>query len=90
MSGDFPTDILAKRKLLLDRVEQIGVTPHEPGAKSEGLATLAPEAAKALRESGMFRLKLCTELGVPRPISPTRAPFRRRHLGGHGHLSFCG
>jgi len=63
MIDRFPEDTPAKRKLLLDRVEKIGPILRESGPKSEELGTLAPEAVKALRDSGMFRLKLCAELG---------------------------
>ncbi len=63
MTLKFPQDTAAKRKLLLDRVEAIGPILRKSGPKSEELGTLAPEAIKALREAGMFRIKLCTELG---------------------------
>ncbi len=63
MTDDFPKDALAKRKLLLERVEAIAPTLRALGPKSEELGTLAPEAVVALREAGLFRLKLCTELG---------------------------
>jgi len=63
MTEEFPKDPAAKRKLLLDRVEKIAPILRESGPKSEELGMLAPEAVKALREAGMFRLKLCTELG---------------------------
>jgi indole-3-acetate monooxygenase len=59
----FPKDQTAKRALLLDAVAGIGETLRASGAKSEELGTLAPEAVKALRESGMFRLKLAHEMG---------------------------
>jgi alkylation response protein AidB-like acyl-CoA dehydrogenase len=60
---EFPKDIAAKRKVLLDGVERIGETLRASGPKSEEIGTLAPEAVKALREAGMFRLKLPHELG---------------------------
>jgi indole-3-acetate monooxygenase len=56
--GEFPSDQKAKRQLLLARVEEIGKTLQESGAKSEELATLAPDAVQALRSRGLFRLKL--------------------------------
>jgi alkylation response protein AidB-like acyl-CoA dehydrogenase len=59
----FPQDRAAKRKMLLDGVAAIAATLQASGAKSEELGTLAPEAVAALRDSGMFRLKLCTEMG---------------------------
>lgn len=63
MTGGFPKDTLAKRKDLLARVEAIAPVLRASGGKSEELGTLAPEAVKALRDSGLFRLKLCAELG---------------------------
>ena len=59
----FPKDRLEKRKMLLDGVERIAETLRASGPKSEELGTLAPEAVTALRENGMFRLKLCAEMG---------------------------
>ena len=49
--------------MLLDGVERIGETLRASGPKSEELGTLAPEAVAALREAGMFRLKLAAEMG---------------------------
>lgn len=63
MAEEFPKDIAAKRKLLLDRVEAIAPVLRASGPKSEELGTLAPEAVAALRDNGLFRLKLCAELG---------------------------
>jgi alkylation response protein AidB-like acyl-CoA dehydrogenase len=59
----FPQDRASKRKMLLDAVTAIGDTLKASGPKSEELGTLAPEAVTALRNSGMFRLKLCNEMG---------------------------
>jgi indole-3-acetate monooxygenase len=59
----FPQERMAKRKMLLDAVDGIAETLRASGAKSEELGTLAPEAVAALRDAGMFRLKLCTEMG---------------------------
>jgi indole-3-acetate monooxygenase len=63
MIKGFPKDCLAKRKMLLDGVESIAETLRASGPKSEELGTLAPEAVAALRDTGMFRLKLCAEMG---------------------------
>ena len=60
---EFPKDLAARRKLLLERVEAIAPVLRASGARSEELGTLAPEAVQALRDNGIFRLKLCTELG---------------------------
>ena len=62
-SDPFPKDKLAKRAFLLKAVEDIKDTIRASGEKSEELSTLAPEAVKALRESGLFRLKLPAVLG---------------------------
>ena len=59
----FPADRAAKRAMLLDGVASIASTLQASGAKSEELGTLAPEAVRALREAGMFRLKLAHEMG---------------------------
>jgi alkylation response protein AidB-like acyl-CoA dehydrogenase len=63
MIKDFPKDRAAKRALLLEEVERIGPTLQASGGKSEELGTLAPEAVSALRDGGMFRLKLAAEMG---------------------------
>ena len=63
MDKTFPADQLARRKFLLDGVERIAPTLRASGAKSEELGTLAPEAVNALREAGMFRLKLAYDMG---------------------------
>ena len=63
MIKTFPKDCLEKRQMLLDGVNRIAETLRASGPKSEELGTLAPEAVKALREAGMFRLKLCAEMG---------------------------
>ncbi len=63
MTLKFPTDPAAKRKMLLDAVDRIAPILRESGPKSEELGTLAPEAVKALRDNGLFRLKLCADMG---------------------------
>ena len=60
---EFPKDRAANRALLLEQVAAIAATLRASGPTSEELGTLAPEAVKALRESGMFRLKLPNEVG---------------------------
>jgi indole-3-acetate monooxygenase len=59
----FPTDGEEKRQFLLDEVARIAPTLRASGARSEELGTLAPEAVAALREAGMFRLKLPATAG---------------------------
>jgi alkylation response protein AidB-like acyl-CoA dehydrogenase len=61
--AEVPADRDSRRQLLLARVEQIGKTLQESGARSEELATLAPEAVQALRSAGLLRLKLPTVVG---------------------------
>ena len=63
MTTAFPQDRLAKRKMLLDGVAAIAETLRASGPKSEEIGTLAPEAVSALRDAGMFRLKLAAEMG---------------------------
>jgi indole-3-acetate monooxygenase len=52
-----------KREELLTQVERIASTLQASGGKSEELATLAPEAVAALRDAGLFRLKLPAVMG---------------------------
>lgn len=59
----FPEQREAKRKMLLDDVGAIAETLRASGPKSEELGTLAPEAVAALRDTGMFRLKLAHVMG---------------------------
>jgi alkylation response protein AidB-like acyl-CoA dehydrogenase len=59
----FPADQTARRAMLLEAAAGIADTLQASGPKSEELGTLAPEAVTALRESGMFRLKLVHEMG---------------------------
>jgi indole-3-acetate monooxygenase len=47
-----------EREALLAQVERISPILQSSGAKSEELATLAPEAVTALRDAGLFCLKL--------------------------------
>ena len=63
MTVTFPSNPEEKREYLLDAVERIGPTLRESGAKSEELGKLAPEAVNAIREAGLFRLKLTAEMG---------------------------
>lgn len=63
MVETFPRERAAKRSMLLDAVSAISATLQASGPTSEELGTLAPEAVTALRDSGMFRLKLAHEMG---------------------------
>ena len=60
---EFPEETLAKREFLLKAVGDISETIRASSEKSEELVTLAPEAVKALRESGLFRLKMPADVG---------------------------
>jgi indole-3-acetate monooxygenase len=60
---EFPKEHDAKQKFLLEQVERIGPILQASGAKSEELGTLAPEAVEALRDAGLFRLKLAATAG---------------------------
>jgi alkylation response protein AidB-like acyl-CoA dehydrogenase len=53
----------AKRSAILAKIQQIAPILDASGARSEELATLAPEAVTALRDAGMFRIKLSAERG---------------------------
>jgi len=59
----FPKDRAEKRAMLLEGIDGIAGTLQASGPKSEELGRLAPEAVEALRDSGMFRLKLAHEMG---------------------------
>ncbi|RIK25540.1 MAG: hypothetical protein DCC55_40535 [Chloroflexi bacterium] len=59
----FPPDPVAKRKVLLDAVEQIRATLVASADDSEQRATLSPTAVDALDASGILRLKLPASLG---------------------------
>jgi alkylation response protein AidB-like acyl-CoA dehydrogenase len=60
---DFPKEPDAKRAMLLDAVAAIGPTLSASGGRSEELNTLASEAVSALRDAGIFKLKLAFEMG---------------------------
>ena len=59
----FPQERQEKRKALLAAVDGIAETLRASGPKSEEFGTLAPQAVNALREAGMFRLKLAAAMG---------------------------
>src|SRR5215813_5140256 len=63
MLAQFPKEQETKREALLARVESIASTLNASGSKSEELATLAPEAVAALRDTGLFLLKLPAVVG---------------------------
>jgi len=63
MNKPLPQDRLARREALLERIERIAATLRASGAKSEELGQLAPEAVTALRDNGLFRVKVPAVLG---------------------------
>ena len=63
MSMNFPTDRQEKRQALLDAVESVRETVSACVDESERLGTLAPAAVEAMRDSGLFTLKLPHSLG---------------------------
>src|SRR5271155_517611 len=63
MLAQFPKEQATKREALLAEVERIGPTLQASGGKSEEIATLAPEAVAALRDAGLFQLKLPAVMG---------------------------
>src|SRR5579872_7489788 len=63
MLAQAPNEQENKRKDLLGRVENIAPILQAAGGKSEEIATLAPEAVAALRDAGLFQLKLPEVVG---------------------------
>ena len=59
----FPEDRCEKRRLLLDLVEAVRDTVAASADESERLGTLAPAAVEAIRDAGLFALKLPQSLG---------------------------
>jgi alkylation response protein AidB-like acyl-CoA dehydrogenase len=58
-----PKERQTNREALLSQVERIAPILQASGGKSEEIATLAPEAVGALRDAGLFRLKLPAVMG---------------------------
>jgi indole-3-acetate monooxygenase len=63
MLAQSPKKPESKRKDLLAHVERIAPILQAAGGKSEEIATLAPEAVAALRDAGLFQLKLPAVMG---------------------------
>jgi indole-3-acetate monooxygenase len=63
MLAQSPKEQESKREALLAHVERIAPILRASGGKSEEIATLAPEAVAALRDAGLFRLKLPEVMG---------------------------
>ncbi len=63
MLAQLPTEQVTKREALLARVESIAPTLQASGGKSEELATLAPEAVAALRDSRPISAQATGDVG---------------------------
>ncbi|MGA3137675.1 MAG: acyl-CoA dehydrogenase family protein [Xanthobacteraceae bacterium] len=63
MLAQSPKEQESKRNDLLARVEGIAQVLEASSGKSEEIATLAPEAVAALRDAGLFQLKLPEAVG---------------------------
>jgi indole-3-acetate monooxygenase len=63
MLAQSPNEQASKRRDLLAHVERIAPILRASGGKSEEIATLAPEAVSALRDAGLFQLKLPAVMG---------------------------
>ena len=59
----FPKDRDRKRKVLLASVEEVRETVSASADESERIGTLAPAAVEAMRDAGLFTLKLPAVLG---------------------------
>ena len=59
----FPRDRIEKRRFLLDAVESVRDTVAASADESERRGTLAPAAVEAVRDAGLFTLKLPQTLG---------------------------
>ena len=59
----FPKERREKRRLLLDAVEAVRDTVAASADESERLGTLVPAAVEAIRDAGLFTLKLPQPLG---------------------------
>ena len=59
----FPKERSEKRRFLLDAVESVRDTVAASADESERLGTLAPAAVEAIRDAGLFTLKLPQSLG---------------------------
>jgi alkylation response protein AidB-like acyl-CoA dehydrogenase len=63
MKGTFPVDRAAKRRMLLDMVEEVRDVVADGIEDAEAGATLPMRVVVAMQEAGLFRLKLPAELG---------------------------
>ena len=59
----FPTNTVAKRRVLMDAVESVRATLEAGAAESEEIGTLPAASVDALYDSGLLRLKLPHVLG---------------------------
>ena len=63
MKQHFPTDRIEKRRVLLEAVDHVRDILAANAEEAEALRTLPAASVTALRESGLFALKLATVLG---------------------------
>ncbi|MDH3601035.1 MAG: acyl-CoA dehydrogenase family protein [Candidatus Tectomicrobia bacterium] len=63
MDNPFPTERDQKRRYLFDAVDSVRDVVSANADKAEDLRTLPQETVDALYETGLFKLKLPTELG---------------------------
>jgi indole-3-acetate monooxygenase len=61
--GQFPSDRLAKRRVLLQAVEAVSETVEAGIDEAEQAGTLPLRVVDAIQDAGLFRLKLPAELG---------------------------
>ena len=59
----FPSERHQKRRFLLEAVESVRDVVATSADESERLGTLAPDAVAAIRDAGLFKLKLPQTLG---------------------------
>jgi alkylation response protein AidB-like acyl-CoA dehydrogenase len=59
----YPADREAKRRMLLDAVDEVREAAEAGAAEAEAIGRLPPAVVKALDDSGLFAMKLPAELG---------------------------
>ena len=85
MTQKFPLEDEAKRKSLLEAVEQIRETLESNSEESEANGTLARASVDALYDSGLLWMTLPTALGGSEADPVTQ--MDARHRGGDAHPS---
>ena len=85
MTQEFPLEEAAKRKTLLEAVEQIRDTLESNSEESEANRTLTQTSVDALYDSGLLRMKLPAVLGGAEADPVTQMDG----CGGNAHPSIC-